>query len=73
MAGGKWEFGQGGYKGPIPGPRLNILEDCGHFSPNDQPEKISELLIELMKKYTSSWPCYAPRRLIAQTIRCRDD
>lgn len=32
----------------IPGSTLTILEDAGHFSPEDQPEKISELLARFL-------------------------
>ncbi|MGC4410111.1 alpha/beta hydrolase (plasmid) [Rhizobium rosettiformans] len=28
----------------IPGAKLTILDDCGHFAPEDQPDKISELI-----------------------------
>lgn len=28
----------------IPGSQLTILEDCGHFAPEDQPEKIATLV-----------------------------
>ena len=29
----------------IPGSRLNILDECGHLAPEDQPEKVAELVI----------------------------
>ncbi|KAF5678343.1 cytochrome P450 monooxygenase [Fusarium heterosporum] len=35
----------------IPGSELTILEDAGHFSPEDQPEKISEVLVTFMGKH----------------------
>jgi pimeloyl-ACP methyl ester carboxylesterase len=35
----------------IPGSKLMIVEDAGHFSPEDQPEKISELLINFLGKH----------------------
>jgi pimeloyl-ACP methyl ester carboxylesterase len=35
----------------IPGSELSILEDAGHFSPEDQPEKISELLVKFLGKH----------------------
>jgi len=34
----------------IPGSKLDILEDCGHFSPEDQPEKISEIITTFLKE-----------------------
>ena len=33
----------------IPGSKLNILKDCGHFAMEDQPENISELIIQFAK------------------------
>ena len=33
-------------KDAIPGSRLHILEQCGHLVPEDQPEKLSELIID---------------------------
>ena len=33
----------------IPGSHLHILDECGHFSPEDQPEKISELLLSFAR------------------------
>jgi len=36
----------------IPGSRLDILEGAGHFSPEDQPEKLSELLASFLKEHT---------------------
>ena len=35
----------------IPGSELNILEDCGHFSMEDQPEKISDLLVDFLDRH----------------------
>ena len=32
----------------IPGSTLHVLPACGHFAPEDQPEKISELLITFL-------------------------
>lgn len=32
----------------IPASELHVLEICGHFSIEDQPEKISELLVNLL-------------------------
>lgn len=34
----------------IPGSELHVLEDCGHFSMEDQPEKISALLVDFLKR-----------------------
>lgn len=36
----------------IPGSELHILDDCGHFSLEDQPEKISALLVDFLKRHT---------------------
>ena len=33
----------------IPGSKLTILERAGHFSPEDQPDKIAELIVSLIK------------------------
>ena len=33
----------------IPGSELDILKNCGHFSPEDQPEKISEIISTFLK------------------------
>ena len=33
----------------IPGSQLHILDECGHFSPEDQPEKILELLLSFVR------------------------
>lgn len=35
----------------IPGSELEVLDDCGHFSPEDQPEKISESLTAFMTSH----------------------
>ncbi|WP_016854262.1 alpha/beta fold hydrolase [Halomonas smyrnensis] len=32
----------------IPGSELSIIDDCGHFSPEDQPEKIADLLVAFL-------------------------
>ncbi len=34
----------------IPGSELHVLENCGHFSMEDQPERISELLIDFIRR-----------------------
>ena len=36
--------------GAIPGSELEILEDCGHFSPEDQPERMAEILVNFINK-----------------------
>lgn len=36
----------------IPGSELDILDNCGHFSPEDQPEKLSELLVSFLKQHS---------------------
>jgi pimeloyl-ACP methyl ester carboxylesterase len=33
----------------IPGSSLDVIDNCGHFSPEDQPEKISEILATFLK------------------------
>ena len=34
----------------IDGAELTVLEECGHFSPEDQPQKIGELVIEFIER-----------------------
>ncbi|MDP5219876.1 alpha/beta hydrolase [Ruegeria sp. 2205SS24-7] len=34
----------------IPGSELHVLQDCGHFSLEDQPEKISALLVDFLQR-----------------------
>ena len=34
----------------IPGSSLHVLDDCGHFSPEDQPDKIAGLIISFIKE-----------------------
>jgi len=36
----------------IPGSTLDILEDCGHFSPEDQPAKIAEIITAFLGENT---------------------
>lgn len=36
----------------IPGSKLHLLPDCGHFAMEDQPERISELVIEFMREFS---------------------
>jgi pimeloyl-ACP methyl ester carboxylesterase len=33
----------------IPGARLEIIEDCGHMAPLEQPERVTELLAQWLK------------------------
>ncbi|MGC6531108.1 MAG: alpha/beta fold hydrolase [Candidatus Puniceispirillaceae bacterium] len=35
----------------IPNSELHILENCGHFSMEDQPEKISDLLVSFLQRH----------------------
>ena len=37
----------------IPNSELHILPECGHFAMEDQPEKISELLVAFIKSHAS--------------------
>ncbi|KAM0352508.1 hypothetical protein ACHAPU_002176 [Fusarium lateritium] len=37
--------------GAIPGSELTVLEHAGHFSPEDQPEKISEIVVTFIGKH----------------------
>ena len=37
----------------IPGSELSIIKECGHFSPEDQPEQVAELIVEFFKKIES--------------------
>lgn len=36
----------------IPGSELHVLENCGHFAMEDQPEKVSGLLIDFLNRKT---------------------
>lgn len=36
----------------IPGSELDIVDDCGHFSPEDQPDKIADLLLEFLNRHS---------------------
>lgn len=40
-------------KAAIPGSELDIIEDCGHFSLEDQPDRISEILISFLNRNQS--------------------
>ena len=35
----------------IPGSELHVLDNCGHFSMEDQPEKISNLLVDFLSRH----------------------
>ncbi|MGM8932967.1 alpha/beta fold hydrolase [Salinicola halophyticus] len=35
----------------IPGSELTVLENCGHFSPEDQPDAIAQLVIEFINRH----------------------
>ena len=35
----------------IPGSKLHVLKECGHFSMEDQPEKISALLVDFLSRH----------------------
>lgn len=37
----------------IPGSSLEILQNCGHFSPEDQPEKIADILNQFFHAHTA--------------------
>lgn len=37
----------------IPGSKLTILENCGHFSPEDRPEDIVQLVVSFIRRCTS--------------------
>lgn len=45
-----WQVVSWGHKlnKAIPGSELEVIEHCGHFSPEDQPERISEILIHFL-------------------------
>ena len=36
----------------IPGSELHILEDCGHFAMEDQPEQVTALLVDFLKRHS---------------------
>lgn len=38
----------------IPGSELEVIEHCGHFSPEDQPDKIAEILISFLNRHKNS-------------------
>ncbi|WP_287124468.1 alpha/beta hydrolase [Chromohalobacter sp.] len=38
-------------KADIPGSELTVLDNCGHFSPEDQPEAISRLLVDFLNRH----------------------
>jgi len=35
----------------IPGAKLAVLEDCGHLSNLEQPERFNEVLLEFLRHY----------------------
>jgi len=37
----------------IPGSRLTLLDNCGHFAPEDQPEVIADLILRLIRSVSS--------------------
>ncbi|GAB1191011.1 alpha/beta hydrolase [Aspergillus pseudonomiae] len=41
-------------KNAIPGSELDIFEECGHFSPEDQPEKLAKTVIAFIQRHESS-------------------
>lgn len=47
-----WQVVDWAYKlqDAIQGSELHVLENCGHFAMEDQPEKISTLLVEFLRK-----------------------
>jgi pimeloyl-ACP methyl ester carboxylesterase len=48
----RWQVEAWGRKlaNAIDGSELTVLEECGHFSPEDQPEKIVELVVEFIQR-----------------------
>ncbi|ORE90738.1 alpha/beta hydrolase [Aurantimonas sp. 22II-16-19i] len=38
----------------IPNSQLTILNDCGHFAPEDQPEAIAELILRLVERRSTA-------------------
>lgn len=38
----------------IPGSRLELVEECGHFAPEDQPDRIAELVVSFWNEQTST-------------------
>lgn len=49
----EWQVVDWGYKlnKAIPGSELDVIENCGHFSPEDQPDRISEILVSFLDRY----------------------
>ncbi|MBO6894791.1 MAG: alpha/beta hydrolase [Roseibium sp.] len=39
-------------QGAIPGSELHVIEDCGHFAMEDQPDEISQKLIAFLKAHS---------------------
>ncbi|WP_144579116.1 alpha/beta fold hydrolase [Agrobacterium sp. DE0009] len=53
----EWQVPEWGRKlrDAIPGSALTILENCGHFSPEDQPEKIAELVSQFIRPASATF------------------
>lgn len=34
----------------IPGSELDVIENCGHFAPEDQPEKLAQILVSFLQR-----------------------
>ncbi len=49
----QWQIADWAHKlnAAIPGSSLHVLKQCGHLVPEDQPEKLSELIIEHIRNY----------------------
>ncbi|KAF2489257.1 alpha/beta hydrolase [Lophium mytilinum] len=50
----KWQVVDWAYRlnNAISGSELDVIEDCGHFSPEDQPEKVAGVLVGFLKRHT---------------------
>lgn len=50
-----WQVTDWAYKlhEAIPGSELSIIDDCGHFSPEDQPGEISRVLLNFLSRATT--------------------
>ena len=53
-----WQVIDWAYKlrNDIPGSKLHIVTDCGHFAMEDQPEKITHLLIGFLSSHNKTTP-----------------
>ena len=49
----EWQVVDWAYKlnRAIPGSELDVIENCGHFSLEDQPERINEVLIAFIDRF----------------------